>query len=104
MSWVYLIAGILFEVAGTLSLKVSHGFSRLGPAILTVVFYAASILALAITLKQMPAGVAYAVWSALGTVLVVAVGMLWFKEPATAGKIFPIALIVAGTVWLNLVR
>ncbi len=102
MSWILLIIAIILEVAGTISMKLSEGFSKLVPSILLVVFYGLSFAALAFTLKKIEVGVAYAVWSGLGTALIATVGILWFKEPLTAIKIISIGLIILGVVGLNL--
>ncbi len=101
-SWGLLIVAIILEVAGTISMKLSEGFTKIVPSILLVVFYGLSFAALAFTLKKIEVGVAYAVWSGLGTALIATVGILWFKEPLTAIKIISIGLIVIGVVGLNL--
>lgn len=102
MQWVLLLFTILFEVAGTTSLKISEGFSKPLPSLLVVVCYGLSFYLLSLTLKRLEVSVAYAIWSGLGTALVTMVGILWFKEPATALKIISIALIILGVVGLNL--
>ncbi len=102
MNILYLILTILFEVSGTTSLKLSQGFTKLVPSIAVVVFYGLSFYFLSLTLKKLEIGVIYAIWSGLGTVLIVMVGILWFKEPLTALKTISILLIVAGVVGLNL--
>lgn len=102
MQWLYLLFTILFEVAGTTSLKFSQGFTKLLPSLLVIVFYGLSFFLLSLTLKKMDVSVAYAIWSGLGTALVTAVGILWFKEPATAIKLISIGLIILGVVGLNL--
>jgi small multidrug resistance pump len=81
MAWIYLLLAILFEIAGTTALRISDGFSKLLPSIAMVVFYALSFGALSLTLKRIDVGVAYAVWSALGTALIATIGVLWFHEP-----------------------
>ena len=102
MNILYLILTILFEVSGTTSLKLSQGFTKLVPSIAVVVFYGLSFYFLSLTLKKLEIGVIYAIWSGLGTVLIVMVSILWFKEPLTALKTISILLIVAGVVGLNL--
>jgi small multidrug resistance pump len=100
MGWVYLAAAIGFEIAGTISLKLSAGFTRLAPAIAVVVFYGVCFSALGLALKTVPVSVAYAVWSAVGIAVLAAVGMIWFREPVSALKLAALAVIVAGVVML----
>ena len=102
MHWLYLSLAILFEVGGTVSLKMSNGFSVLGPSVVGVVFYAISILFLALVLKTMDVGTAYAIWAGLGTALVVIVGIFYFDEPATILRLFFLGMIIAGVVGLHL--
>ena len=102
MAWVYLLLAILAEVVGTVSMKLSEGFTRLAPSVSVAVFYVVSIVLLVLALKRIDVSVAYAVWSGVGTAFIAAVGILWFREPATAVKMVSLALIVAGVVGLNL--
>ncbi|MBA2680904.1 MAG: multidrug efflux SMR transporter [Ktedonobacteraceae bacterium] len=102
MNIVFLILAILSEVAGTTSLKLSEGFSRLIPSIAVVVFYGLSFTFLSFTLKRLEVGTVYAVWSGAGTALIATIGILWFKEPLTAIKVGSLILIVLGVVGLNL--
>ena len=102
MAWLYLLLGVLLDVTATVCLKLSNGGTRLLPTVLTVALYAAGFWPLALALRQMPVGLAYAVWSALGTALVVAVGIVWFKEPASALKMVSLALIITGLFFLKL--
>lgn len=102
MAWIYLILAILAETVGTVSMKLSEGFTRLVPSVSVAVFYIISIGLLVLSLKKLDISVAYAVWSGVGTALIAAVGILWFQEPATAVKLVSLALIVAGVVGLNL--
>ncbi len=102
MEWIFLILAILFEITGTTMLKLSDGFSKLAPSVAMVVFYALSFGTLSLTLKRIDVGVAYAVWSALGTALIAAIGVLWFNEPVTALKILSLFAIIGGVVGLYL--
>jgi small multidrug resistance pump len=102
MNILYLILTILFEVSGTTSLKLSQGFTKLVPSIGVAVFYGLSFYFLSLTLKRLEIGVIYAIWSGLGTALIVMVGILWFKEPLTVLKAVSIILIIVGVVGLNL--
>ena len=98
----YLVFAIIAETAGTVNMKLSEGFTRLAPSVLVALFYLISISLLVLTLKRIDIGVAYAIWSGMGTALIAAVGILWFKEPATALKLASLCMIVAGVVGLNL--
>jgi small multidrug resistance pump len=101
-AWIFLILAILFEVAGTTSMKLSEGFSRLIPSILLFVFYAASFVAVTFALEKIDISVAYAVWSGVGTALITIVGILFFRETVTVLKIVSIIIIIIGVVGLNL--
>jgi small multidrug resistance pump len=96
-----LILAIASEVAGTAGLKASEGFARLGPSALAVLGYALAFYFLAQSLKYIPLGVAYAIWSGLGTVGSVLLGLLIWNEILGPVHIFGIALIVGGVVVLN---
>jgi small multidrug resistance pump len=102
MSHIYLLLAILFEVTGTTCMKLSEGFTRPVPSVLLFVFYLLCITFLTLALKTIDIAVAYAIWSGLGTALLAAIGMTYFKEPVTALKLASIALIIAGVVGLNL--
>ena len=102
MSWIYLICAIVLEVAGTTNMKLSQGFTKLLPSILMFVFYGISFAFLTLALKKIDVSITYAIWAGLGTALVAAIGILWFKEPATAIKIASLGLIIIGVVGLIL--
>lgn len=102
MPFLLLAAAILAEVMGTTALKVSNGFSRLWPSAITVVGYAVSFFLLALCLKSMAVGTAYAIWSAVGTALIVAIGVLFFGESLGPVKLIGIVLVIVGVVMLNL--
>ncbi|MBI5815976.1 MAG: multidrug efflux SMR transporter [Nitrospinae bacterium] len=101
-SWIYLVVAILMEVSGTTCMKLSDGFQKPIPSILLFVFYGLSFGALAMTLKKMEVGVAYAVWSGLGTALIAMIGILWFGEAATWLKAVSLLLIIVGVAGLNM--
>ncbi|MEK6815097.1 MAG: multidrug efflux SMR transporter [Nitrospirota bacterium] len=101
-SWLYLIGAIVLEVAGTTSMKLSEGFTRVGPSVLIFVFYVLSFTALTFALKGIDVSVAYAVWAGVGTALIAMIGIVHFKEPAGLLKIASIGFIIAGVVGLNL--
>ena len=102
VEWIYLALAILFEVVGTVSLKLSDGLTRLVPALVVAPAYLASFALLALTLKTMPVSVAYAIWAALGTALVAVVGIVYFREAAGVLKLACLALIIVGVVGLHL--
>jgi len=87
MSVLYLAAAIVLEICGTTSLKLSQGFTRIGPAGAVVVCYAASFALLSVALRGIDLSIAYAVWSGVGTAIVAVIGILWFGEPAGAWKL-----------------
>jgi small multidrug resistance pump len=98
--WLFLSAAIVLEVAGTVSMKLSHGFSNALPSVLLFLFYGASFTCLNFALRTIDVSVAYAIWSALGLMLVAAIGILVLRESASALKLASIALIVAGVAGL----
>ncbi len=97
-----LLIAILSEVVGTVALKASDGFARLGPTALVVVGYGLTFYFLGLALKQIPLGVAYAIWSGLGTAGAVLAGVLLWRESLNLAGVIGIALIVAGVLILNL--
>jgi small multidrug resistance pump len=102
MYWIWLFVAILLEVAATVFMKLSNGFSRLVPTLIMGVLYGISFFPLAIALRKMDVGVAYAVWSAVGTALVTMLGMFLFHERISLVKIGAIAMIILGVVALNM--
>ena len=101
-TYIVLIAAVVFEVIGTSALKASEGFSRPGPALLTAVSYALAFYLLSLTLRTMPVGIAYALWSALGVVLIALIGWVYYRQVLDAPAVIGLALIVAGVVVINL--
>ena len=93
---------IVAEVAGTVALRYSDGFTKLAPTLAVAVGYGISFWLLALVLKELSIGTTYAVWSAAGTALIAAFGVLALGEPATALKVGSIGLIILGVVGLNL--
>jgi quaternary ammonium compound-resistance protein SugE len=104
VSWIILIVAGLFETVWALALKESHGLSKLGPSVLFVVTLVISMGLLAIALRDLPVGSGYAVWTGTGAVGAAIGGMIWFGDPAVAGRIVPIGLIASAIVWLALVE
>lgn len=102
MSWVYLFLAIGCEVAGTTSMKLSEGFTKLVPSVAMFVLYGTSLALLTLALRGIPVGVAYAVWAGLGTALIAVVAMIAFHEPLSGPKVICLTLIILGVVGLNL--
>ncbi|UWF67407.1 MULTISPECIES: SMR family transporter [unclassified Brucella] len=100
--YAFLAIAIFSEVIGTLSLKASEGFSRLGPSIVVVVAYGLAFYFLSLTLKTIPIGVAYAIWSGVGVTLVALIGWLVFGQKLDLPAIAGMGLIIAGVIVLNL--
>jgi small multidrug resistance pump len=98
MSYLYLAIAIVCEVIGTSALKATEGFTRLRPSIVVVVGYGLAFYFLSLTLRTVPVGVAYAIWSGAGVALITLIGWLVFKQRLDAAAIFGIGLIVAGVV------
>jgi multidrug transporter EmrE-like cation transporter len=101
MSWLYLGIAILAEVIGTTALKASDGFAKLIPSLVVVVAYGASFYFLSLTLKVIPVGIAYAIWSGVGIVLIVLAGWWFFGQTIDKAGIVGILLIGAGVFVLN---
>jgi small multidrug resistance pump len=101
-TYLLLLAAIVAEVIATSALKAAENFTRPLPALLVVVGYGTAFFLLSITLKTLPLGVAYAIWSGAGTALVAVVGWLVYKQQLDLPAVLGIALIIAGTLVLNL--
>ncbi|MFC3123578.1 SMR family transporter [Pseudoroseomonas globiformis] len=99
----YLALGvaIIAEVIATSALKASDGFTRLAPTAITVVGYGIAFFFLSITLKTIPTGIAYAIWSGVGIVLISAVGWFWFRQALDGPAMIGLGLIIAGVVVVN---
>ncbi len=102
MSWIYLAIAIVCEVIATSSLKASEGFTKLWPSLLVVCGYAGAFFFLSLTLKYMPIGVAYAIWSGVGVVLISLVAWWFFGQSLDIYSILGMTLIVAGVLVLKL--
>ena len=100
-AWWLLAAAIVFEICGTVSMRLSDGFTRMTPSVLIFVFYAVSFALNTFVIRTLGLSVVYAVWSGVGTVLTATIGYVWFKEPVTALKIASTALIVVGVIGLH---
>lgn len=102
MHWFYLGIAILAEVIATSMLKSTENFTRLWPSLIVVAGYGVAFYCLTLTLKSIPVGVAYAVWSGVGIVLVALVAWFWHKQALDLPAIIGMALIVAGVIVMNL--
>jgi len=102
MPWIFLSVAILFEVAGTTSMKLSRGFAEIWPSIGVFVFYMGAAAAIILALRRLELSIAYAIWSGVGTALTVMIGITFFREPLTAIKLASIALVVIGVAGLSL--
>jgi small multidrug resistance pump len=102
MAWIFLIIGIIFEVLGTICMKLAEGFTKLVPSILVFVFYGLSLAALVFVLRKMEVSIAYAIWASIGTAVIAVIGIIWFKETVSVMKIISIALIIIGIIGLEM--
>lgn len=98
----YLFIAIICEVIGTAALKSSNGFSNLFPSIIVVISYCFSFYLLALSLKTIPLGTGYALWSGIGTALTILVGVVVWKETMSLTSILGVLLILSGVVILNM--
>ena len=102
MSMVYLLGAILSEVLATSLLKASNGFRNLLPSVVVVIGYGTSFFLLSLTLKSIPVGVAYAVWSGLGTTLLAVIGLVVYKQTLSPLALLGIVLVVGGVALINM--
>ncbi len=103
MAWTILFIAGLMEIGWAIGLKYTEGFTRLVPSVLTLVSMTASVILLGLSLKTLPVGTAYAVWTGIGTTGTALLGIWLFGEPATALRLACIGLIVAGIIGLKVV-
>ncbi|EJL75473.1 DMT family transporter [Chryseobacterium populi] len=101
-SYLYLILAIVFEIIATTFLKKSEEFSRLLPSVVTVIGYSAAFYFLSLTLRQIPVGITYAIWSGVGIIFITVIGIVAFKQVPDLPAIIGIALIVIGVIVINL--
>ncbi|MBB3259619.1 small multidrug resistance pump [Paraburkholderia bannensis] len=101
-AWLILAIAIVAEVIATSALRASNGFSRLVPSAIVIVGYGISFYCLSLTLKTLPVGIVYAVWSGVGIVLITLVAMALYKQVPDLPAMFGLGLIVAGVLVLNL--
>lgn len=102
MAWIILFLAGLLEIGWAIGLKYTEGFTRLVPTVLTAGSMVASVILLGIAVRTLPLGTAYAVWTGIGTVGTVILGIVLFAEPATAVRLGCIALIILGIAGLKL--
>ncbi len=101
-NWIYLVIAIACEVAATSALKAAEGFTRLVPSLIVVTGYVAAIYLLSLTLRTIPVGVAYAIWSGVGVALIAVIGWAFLGQKLDLPAIIGLILIVAGVVVINL--
>jgi quaternary ammonium compound-resistance protein SugE len=102
MPWLYLLLAGLLEIGWAIGLKYTNGFTRLWPSVGTVAAMAVSFFLLSLSLKTIPIGTAYAVWTGIGAAGTAVLGMIFFSESREVARILCIVMIVAGTVGLKL--
>ncbi|WP_084187716.1 DMT family transporter [Mycobacterium paraffinicum] len=103
MTYVFLLCAIVAEVIATSLLKSTEGFTRLWPTVICLTGYAVSFALLAVSIARgMQTDVAYALWSAIGTALIVLIAVLFLGSPVSVAKVVGVGLIIAGVVTLNL--
>lgn len=101
MSWFYLSIAIFAEIIATTALKKAEGFSQLAPSIVTVAGYAIAFFFLSLSLRSIPVGIAYAVWSGVGIVAISIIGFVLFKQNLDLPAVVGISFIVVGVLILN---
>lgn len=102
MAWMLLLFAGVLEVVWAYSMKLSDGFSRPGPAVVTLVTMVASFVLLALSMKSLPLGTAYTIWTGIGAVGAFSVGILVLGEPVNGLRLLAAALIVSGIVLMKL--
>jgi len=101
MAWVWLLVAAVFEVTWAVGIKFTEGFTRLSPSILVIVTAFGSFYFLALATRVLPIGTSYAVWTGIGAVFTVTIGMIFLNEPVKLVRIGCIALIIIGIVGLK---
>ncbi|KMQ68918.1 multidrug transporter [Chryseobacterium sp. FH2] len=101
-SYLFLVLAIIFEIIATTFLKKSDQFTKLWPSIFTVLGYIAAFYCLSLALRQIPVGIAYAVWSGVGIIFITIIGIVVFKQTPDLPAIVGISLIVVGVIVINL--
>lgn len=101
MAWLFLTAAILLEVFASIQLKLSDGFTKLDYSLSTVILFALSFVFAAVAFKKIDLSLGYSLWSGLGTLGIIAVGIFYFNEPSSLSKLAFAGLIIIGVVGLN---
>ena len=101
MTYLYLFMAIVAEVIATSSLKAADGFTKLGPSLLVVIGYFAAFFLLSLVLRSMTVGIAYAIWSGVGIVLLALVGAVAFREIPDTPAVIGMGLIIAGVIVIH---
>lgn len=101
MAWIYLIFAGIFEIVWAYSMKVSDGFTRITPSIITIIFMILSFVLLAYAMKTLPLGTAYTIWTGIGAVGSFLVGIFILGEPASAMRMLAAVLIISGLVLMK---
>lgn len=104
MAWAFLFLAGLFEIVWAVGLKYTHGFTRLWPSLGTLAAMVASVVLLGLAMRVLPIGTAYAVWTGIGAIGTVLLGIALFGESASPGRLGSVALIVIGIAGLKLAR
>ncbi|WP_195199552.1 DMT family transporter [Faecalispora jeddahensis] len=102
MQWAFLLIAGLFEVVRAVGLKVSENFSKLVPSAVTIVGLIASMYFLSLSLKELPIGTAYAIWTGIGTAGTLIFSIIWFREAITLPQVLCVMMIIGGVVGLKL--
>lgn len=102
MAWLLLLLAGLFEVVWAYSMKLSEGFTRLGPSVITIVFMILSVVLLSISMRTLPLGTAYTVWTGIGAIGSFLLGIFILNEPAGAMRMLAAVLTVSGLVLMKL--
>lgn len=101
MKYLFLLIAIISEVIATSALKQAESFTKLGPSIIVIVGYAVAFYFLSLTLKSMPVGIAYAVWSGVGIILISAIGAIFYKQALDLPAIIGLSFIIVGVIIVN---
>lgn len=101
MQWIFLLIAGLFEVVWAVGLKMSENFSKLVPSAVTVVGLIASMYFLSLSLKELPIGTAYAIWTGIGTAGTLIFSIVWFREAITLPQVLCVLMIIGGVVGLK---
>ena len=102
MAWAILILAAIFEIIWAYSMKMSEGFTKLTPGIVTIVFMILSVVLLSVSMRSLPLGTAYTVWTGIGAIGSFVVGILILNEPMTAMRMIAAVLIVSGLILMKL--